>query len=135
MSAFKAPPFLDGTFDKLQTSWQDSTMPTLNFRQILTKLQFRNVHDFPIPCFYGNDAHALTVVPRPFFHRSRKNGLGTGLGICACSSTAARLWTTERQLESLVKQTVVAYVCSKKNGRRPISTVKMKAQRSCSLPS
>ena len=34
MSTFKAPPFLDGTFDKLQTSWQDSTMPTLNFRKI-----------------------------------------------------------------------------------------------------
>ena len=41
MSAFKAPPFLDGTFDKLQTSWQDSTMPTLKFRQILTPFQFR----------------------------------------------------------------------------------------------
>ena len=34
MSAFKAPPFLDGTFHKLQTSWQDSMMLTLNFRQI-----------------------------------------------------------------------------------------------------
>ena len=34
MSAFKAPPFLDGTFDKLQTSWQDSTIPTLKLRQI-----------------------------------------------------------------------------------------------------
>ena len=42
-----------------------------------------------------------------------------------------RLWTAERQLESLVTPTVVAYVCGKKNGRRPISTVKMKAQRSC----
>ena len=34
MSAFKAPPFLYSMFDKLQTSWQDSTMPTLNFKQI-----------------------------------------------------------------------------------------------------
>ena len=25
----------------------------------------RNVHEFP--CFYGNDAHAQTVVSRPFF--------------------------------------------------------------------
>ena len=42
-----------------------------------------------------------------------------------------RLWAAEKQLESLVTPTVVAYVCAKKNGRRPISTVKMKAQRSC----
>ena len=38
MSAFKAPPFLDCTFE---TSWQDSTMPTLKYRQLkatLTKL-------------------------------------------------------------------------------------------------
>ena len=116
MSAFKAPPFLDGTFDKLQTSWQDSTMPTLNFRQIKALTQLivsisqtcTTTCTYPTPCFYGNDAHAPTVVPRP---RSR---------------------LTERQLESLVKQTVVAYVCTKKNGRRPISTVKMKARRSCS---
>ena len=38
MSAFKAPPFLDGTFDKLQTSWQDSTIPTLKLRQIKATL-------------------------------------------------------------------------------------------------
>ena len=38
MSAFKAPPFLDGTLDKLQTSWQGSTMPTLNCGQIKATL-------------------------------------------------------------------------------------------------
>ena len=36
------------------------------------------MHEFP--CFYGNDAHAPTVVPRPFFPSPAKNGLGTRLG-------------------------------------------------------